>query len=33
VLRNAMLEPLDETLNTHLIARQHILSKVDVTGW
>jgi hypothetical protein len=33
VLRNAMLEPLDETLNTHLISRQHILSKVDVTGW
>jgi hypothetical protein len=33
VLRNAMLEPLDETLNTHLISRQHILSKVDVTGY
>ena len=32
VLRNAMLEPLDDTLNTLSIHRSHILTKVDVTG-
>ena len=32
VLRNAMLEPLDDTLNTLSIHRSHVLSKVDVSG-
>lgn len=33
ILRNAMLEPLDDTLNTLSIGRMHILSKVAVTGF
>lgn len=30
VLRNAMLEPLDDTLNTLSIHRSHVLAKVEV---